>query len=60
MHRLIADLADHGLAILLISSELPEILHLADRVAVMHEGHVTAELSRAEATEEVIMKAALA
>jgi ABC-type sugar transport system ATPase subunit len=60
VHRLVAQLADQGLAILLISCELPEILHLADRVAVMHEGRLTAEFNRSEATEEAIMKAALA
>jgi ABC-type sugar transport system ATPase subunit len=42
-------------AILLISSEMPEILGLSDRVVVMHEGRITGEMTRAEATEERIM-----
>jgi ribose transport system ATP-binding protein len=48
-----------GLGVLLVSSELPEILAVADRILVMCEGHKTAEFSRSEATEENIMKAAL-
>ena len=42
----------------MISSDLPEVIGMADRVLVMHEGKLTAELSRSEATEEVIMFAA--
>ncbi|TFC30255.1 sugar ABC transporter ATP-binding protein [Cryobacterium sp. TMT2-18-3] len=60
VHRLISDLANRGIAILMISSELPEVLGMADRVLVMHEGRITAELSRAEATPESIMHAATA
>jgi len=60
VHRIISELADNGAGILLISSELPEILHLSDRILVMHEGNVTAELSREEATQELIMHAAVA
>ena len=59
VHRIISGLADEGVSILLISSELPEILHVADRVLVMHEGRLTADLPRAQATEEAIMKAAI-
>jgi ABC-type sugar transport system ATPase subunit len=59
VHRIIAELADRGMAILLISSELPEILHVCDRVLVMGEGRLTADLSRAEASEDAIMKAAV-
>ncbi len=58
VHRLLSDLAEDGLAILLISSELPEVLGMADRVLVMHEGRLTAELAGAEATEESVMYAA--
>jgi ABC-type sugar transport system ATPase subunit len=58
IHRLIARLADDGHAVLLISSELPEILGLCDIVHVMHEGRVTARLPRATATESRIMAAA--
>lgn len=60
VHRLIAELADEGLGILLISSELPEILRLSDRILVMHEGRLTADLPREQADEESILKAAVA
>ncbi len=59
VHRIVAELAERGVAILLISSELPEILALADRVLVMHEGRAKAVLDRAEASQETIMRAAL-
>ena len=58
VHRLLSDLAGQGVAILMISSELPEVLGMADRVLVMHEGRITAELPRAEATPERVMHAA--
>ncbi len=58
IHRLIASLADEGHAILIISSELGEILKLCDVVHVMHEGRMTATLPRATATEARIMAAA--
>ncbi|GAA2011971.1 sugar ABC transporter ATP-binding protein [Nocardioides kribbensis] len=60
VHRLLSDLAGRGVAIVMISSELPEVLGMADRVLVMHEGRITAELSRAEATPERVMHAATA
>jgi ABC-type sugar transport system ATPase subunit len=59
VHRIVAELADRGVAILLISSELPEILALSDRVLVMHEGRAKAILDRSEASQETIMSAAL-
>ena len=58
VHRLISDLAGRGIAILMISSELPEVLGMADRVLVMHEGRLTADLARADATAERVMHAA--
>ena len=58
VHRAISHLATQGLAILLISSELPEILGMADRVLVMHEGRLSGEFTRAEATQEQVMFAA--
>ena len=58
VHRLISDLAGRGIAILMISSELPEVLGMADRVLVMREGRVTAELDRAGANPESVMHAA--
>ena len=51
-------LAKTGLAIVLVSSELPEVLGLSDRVLVLHEGHVTGEFSRADASPERVMAAA--
>ena len=60
VHRLLSDLAGQGIAIWMISSELPEVLGMADRVVVMHEGRITANLSRAEATPETVMHAATA
>ncbi|WP_062385599.1 sugar ABC transporter ATP-binding protein [Demequina iriomotensis] len=58
VHRLLSDLAGEGLAIVMISSELPEVLGMADRVLVVHEGRITAELARDEATPEAVMHAA--
>lgn len=59
VHKIISDLADEGVAVLVISSELPEILHLSDRILVMHEGRLTADIPREEADEETVMKAAV-
>jgi inositol transport system ATP-binding protein len=58
IHRLMSTLASQGKAILMVSSELPEILGMSDRVLVMHEGRITGEFSRAEMTQEKIMRAA--
>jgi rhamnose transport system ATP-binding protein len=58
VHRLLSELAGQGLAILMISSELPEVLGMADRVLVVHEGRITADVSRVDATAESIMFAA--
>jgi rhamnose transport system ATP-binding protein len=58
VHGLMSKLAAEGMAILMISSELPEILGMSDRVIVMREGHVTGQFSRAEATQENIISAA--
>ena len=58
VHRRMSELAGMGLAILMISSELPEVLGMADRVLVMHEGRLTADIPRSEATAESVMFAA--
>jgi rhamnose transport system ATP-binding protein len=58
VHRLIGELAGRGVAVLMISSELPEVLGVADRVLVMHEGLLVEELSRSEADEERVIRAA--
>ncbi len=55
IYKLMNELAADGVAIIMISSELPEILGMSDRILVMHEGRITGELSRAEATQEKIM-----
>jgi inositol transport system ATP-binding protein len=55
IHKLISDLAAQGMAIVMISSEMPEILGMSDRIMVMHEGHVGGFLDRSEATQEKIM-----
>jgi rhamnose transport system ATP-binding protein len=58
VHALLSELAASGIAVLMISSELSEVLGMADRVLVMHEGRLTAELSKEEATEEKVLQAA--
>jgi rhamnose transport system ATP-binding protein len=58
VHRLLDELAAEGVAILMISSELPEVLRLADRVLVMREGRLVAEFDHTEASEESIVAAA--
>lgn len=60
LYHLIDRLCREGLGVILTSSELPELLTLADRIIVLAEGRLTAELSRAEATEQRIMEAATA
>jgi ribose transport system ATP-binding protein len=55
IYKLMNELAAQGVAIIMISSELPEILGMSDRILVMHEGRITGELTRAEATQEKIM-----
>jgi rhamnose transport system ATP-binding protein len=58
VHRLLSELAGQGLAVVMVSSELPEVLGMADRVLVMHEGRLTADIPRAAADEEAVMRAA--
>jgi len=59
IHRLMVDLAEEGMAILMISSELPEVLGMSDRVGVMRDGTLAGVLSREEATPEAVMGLAL-
>ena len=59
IHQLIVQLAEQGMAIILISSELPEILGMCDRIGVMHAGTLIRILTRAEATQSSIMSLAL-
>lgn len=58
IYRLMRDLTDQGVAILMISSELPEILGMSDRILVMNQGRIAGELRRQEATEEKIIELA--
>jgi inositol transport system ATP-binding protein len=58
IHRLVTELARDGVAVIMISSEMPEVLGMSDRVMVMHEGHVTGFLDRAEATQIKVMELA--
>jgi len=55
---LLRTLAEQGVGVIMISSELPEVLGLSDRILVMHEGRIAGELSAAEANEENIMQIA--
>jgi len=59
IHRLMSELAGRGLAILMISSELPEILGWSDRIAVMRGGSIVGELDQAEANQEKVLEMAL-
>jgi rhamnose transport system ATP-binding protein len=59
VHALIANLARQGLAVILISSELPELIGMCHRIFVLREGRMTAELKRSEATQERVLAAAI-
>jgi ABC-type sugar transport system ATPase subunit len=59
IHSLMADLAERGLAIIMISSELPELLGMSDRIAVMHAGTIRGTLDRKDATQQSILSLAL-
>ncbi len=59
VHRMIGDLAAEGIAIILISSDLPEVLAMSDRILVMREGRQMAIFDRAEASQEVVLTAAM-
>ncbi|EPY13176.1 sugar ABC transporter ATP-binding protein [Paenibacillus alvei] len=55
IYQLMNELTGHGVAIIMVSSELPEVLGMSDRIVVVHEGRITGELTKAEATQEKIM-----
>ncbi len=59
IYELMRKLAESGVAIIMISSDMEEVINVSDRVAVMHEGRVTGVLERAECTEENIMRLAV-
>ena len=55
VHNLLIEMAKSGIAVIVISSELPEILTVSDRIVTMREGRVTGEIARTEATQEILM-----
>jgi ribose transport system ATP-binding protein len=59
IYRLLRSLADAGVAIIMISSDMEEVLGVSDRVAVMHEGRVTGLLARKEFSEQRVMRLAV-
>ena len=59
IYSLMGELTEQGVAIIMVSSELPEVLGMSDRVIVMHEGHICGEFNRGEATQEKIMETIL-
>ena len=59
IHALMSELAKQGVAIIMISSEMPEVLGMADRIYVMHDGRIKGEIDRANANQEAIMKMAI-
>ncbi len=59
IHQLMCDCAEEGMAVIMISSELPEIIGMSDRVIVMREGQISGELERKDVTQEAIMKLAI-
>jgi ribose transport system ATP-binding protein len=59
IYRIMRTLAEQGAVILMISSDMEEVLHVSDRVAVMHEGQITGMLERADCNEENIMQLAV-
>ena len=58
VHRFVVELVEQGLAVVMISSELPEVLGMADRIMVMAQGRVRRIFARAEATPEAVVRAA--
>jgi ribose transport system ATP-binding protein len=59
VYHLMNNLVANGVAVLMVSSEMPELLGMSDRILVMHKGHIAAELSRHDATQEKVLAAAM-
>lgn len=59
VYNLMNSLVENGNAVIMVSSEMPELLGMSDRILVMHEGHIVTEIDRAKATEENILSAAM-
>ncbi len=55
IYQIIMEYARQGISVIFISSELTEVLNISDRIIVMHDGRITGELTRAEATEERVL-----
>ena len=60
IHQLMCNFAAKGYGVIMISSEMPEVLGMSDRIIVMHEGYITGELLRGEASQEAVMRLAVA
>jgi rhamnose transport system ATP-binding protein len=58
VHQFMSELVGHGLAVIMVSSELPEVMGMADRIIVMHEGLMVAQFEAGEASAEMIVSAA--
>ena len=56
VHELLRELARNGTAVVVVSSELPEVISLSDRIVTVKEGNITGEMAAREATEEKLMK----
>jgi ribose transport system ATP-binding protein len=59
IYRLIEDLARRGAAVLMISSDMPEVLNMSDRILVVREGQIAGELQRGQASQESILRLAI-
>ncbi len=59
IYRLMRQLAEQGTVVLMVSSDMEELLNLSDRIVVMHEGRITGCLNRSECTEENVMRLAM-
>ena len=59
VYQMVHDLASLGIGVIFISSELIEVLNISDRIIVMHNGHITGEVTRHEATEERVLELAM-
>jgi len=59
VYNLMNTLVENGAAVIMVSSEMPELLGMSDRILVMHEGRLSAEFDRAEATQEMVLAAAM-
>jgi ABC-type sugar transport system ATPase subunit len=56
IYKIMNSLSDHGVGIIMISSELPEILGMSDRIYTMHEGKINGELNTSKSNQEIILK----